>query len=431
MKEKEEVRIAYRFNVESKIGSCRNSDGRYAYVETETDCYGLYTDIQSMEMNLREYEVFLDIERKYKPQAHTSSDSGPFYTIPDEEIGTRSSEEYHSINNKFVSELNEALSESLNVIFVAAKNNDALPYPFLMSIGSEVFDKFEKTREDVIAEISKEVKDLNEQISMLQRRKEWLENESNKRLKYASAVTTCIKELVEQGRISINDKIPTLDMYPLQIAEKNHSIELYELLLSKGAKGYWGEHPLQFHSWYGFFKRFINDSDLETNELGLIISALYELSDNELEALLVDEEPNLCYKGLTIDDGLVFLFRDFFVENYCNLNDSDDYMCNLFDVLVADKRYKAIEIIKQLFQHNPPSNNYVFPPLIAIDLDEKLFKVCVLQKNLEALRKLEIRIKDTYLEDSKFCEKHCNEENLGKEMMEYIKEHTVKNPYHN
>ena len=427
---KKEVRIAYMYHEYSVAKGCRNSDGRYVYYDTDTHCYGIFTDAESLNFTLQDYEVFHEIETKYRPQEHNKTNSGAFWNVPEDEIGNTSETFFQKIDKRFVNELNAALSDRLSIIFVEAEKKDKLPYIFNQSIRYELFNEFEHKRMEAQESISSEIKEINDEISKLQRRKDWLEKDSTQKKRCASYISTCLKKIVEQGRLDINEKISCMDMYPLQMAEEYHQVELYELLLEHGAKGYWGEHPLLFHSWYGFFILLMRNHDLAIEDVRLILCALYELSDSELAALLVDEEPHLCYKGLVVEDYVIYNIRDFLAENYYENKYCTEDMFNLIHALVKDRRYGAIKTIKEFLMYEPPTYPYVFPPLMSINLDRMLFTVCVMDKDLEALKELGVTIEENDINyDQEINGKYINEEYLGKEMMDYINTHKVKSEY--
>lgn len=58
-----EVRIAYKFHVEARTRSARNSEGTYNYVESDEYCDGLHTNIENIFFNLQDYEIFIGIEK--------------------------------------------------------------------------------------------------------------------------------------------------------------------------------------------------------------------------------------------------------------------------------------------------------------------------------------------------------------------------------
>lgn len=417
MKEKKEVKIGYSFREESQIHSCRNSEGSYMYIETDTYCYGLHTNVESLNINLQDYELLFDIEKKYRPKDHVRDDSGPIYYMTESEEDSSTS--YIRIDMRLVQELNQTLSKRLGVTFVGADTNEILPYHIYKSNNCEIFEELEEERE-------KELNSIYSEILKLQRRIEWLENKSNQKVRCGAAVSGHIMKLAEQGRINVNEKIPHLDLFPLQIAEHNHSVDMYELLIRHGADGFFGEHPLQFHSWLGFFKMFQNFDYMDENDLFLIINALYELSDTELETLFIDETPQLNYKGFVVKERYILDFRRFFLDYYEGIKLSDT-MTSLLEALISDRRYRAIEILSE-FSHSEPQSlglDYMINPLIF--LNDAIFELCVQNKDLEALKALEDVLGDSYYdENSEFAKKYCTEDNLGNELMNYLRLHNKR-----
>lgn len=158
MEEKKKlVKIAYHFSTSSETKGGRNSEGTYHYIKSETKCYGLYSNVESLDMMLQDYELFIDIENKYRPKEHESGNSGPLYTLDDDDEG-HSYYSYNDINNKFVYELNEALSERIGIEFVAADRHENLPYFFYKSInGYDGFEEFENERKKAIDSIKSEI----------------------------------------------------------------------------------------------------------------------------------------------------------------------------------------------------------------------------------------------------------------------------------
>lgn len=125
---KREVRIAYKFKFEYRVYESRDPDKENKRFE-KTYCYGLFTDVESIDMNLQNYEIFLDIEKKYSPKSLHEDWKYWGWNLDDNEdlSGVR---EYHSIQNKEVDELNEALSERLGVVFVEAGKDDVISNNF-------------------------------------------------------------------------------------------------------------------------------------------------------------------------------------------------------------------------------------------------------------------------------------------------------------
>lgn len=428
-----EVRIAYKFHVEARTRSARNSEGTYNYVESDEYCDGLHTNIENIFFNLQDYEIFIGIEKKYRPQEHDHSSSGPIYNLYDKE-DSDSYYDYYRSDNRLVYELNEALSERLKVFFVAAKEEEKLEYNIFKSINSDIFNEFERERDNVIEITKSEIKEIKKQILDLEKRKDWLESESYKKGHCASAVRSSIKTLVEQNRININEKIPYFDIYPLQIAENYGSIELYEFLVKHGARFY-GKHPLLFHCWFGFFKFYNNIERLNVKDHNLILHSLFELSDSELKTLFLDEKPQFNFRGLVIKEDYIFAFRRFFIEYYYENDKADDGMRHLLEVLIKQKRYDAIEIFNEISYWDPHRMGleYICNPLIF--MDDELLKICIKLKDLDSLKRLSLEVdgkifNETHMNSmggnaSEFYKKYCNEEYLGKEMMDYINTHKV------
>ena len=126
--------------------------------------------------NLQDYEIFIGIEKKYRPQEHDHSSSGPIYNLYDKE-DSDSYYDYYRSDNRLVYELNEALSERLKVFFVAAKEEEKLEYNIFKSINSDIFNEFERERDNVIEITKSEIKEIKKQILDLEKRKDWLESE--------------------------------------------------------------------------------------------------------------------------------------------------------------------------------------------------------------------------------------------------------------
>ena len=61
---KKEIKIAYKIEEEVCTYPVRNSDGIYYMSRIETFVYGLFTNIDFIEVNLQDYEILFDIEKK-------------------------------------------------------------------------------------------------------------------------------------------------------------------------------------------------------------------------------------------------------------------------------------------------------------------------------------------------------------------------------
>ena len=409
------VKIAYKFKYEYHIYPPYKTDKQYSCEET-THCYGLFTDVESMDMNLQDYELFYDIEKKYCPKVHDRNckDWG-WYLDDDENLsGTK---EYHNIQNKELDELNEALSERLGVVFIAAEKDDVISNNFYSILNNGLFVDFERSRIDTMVSIEAEIKKITEQIKDLENQIYNLKHGSWWKYRCAPAVVATLEKIVEEKRININEKIPHLDMYPLEIAETCQNKELYETLLRQGATDSYNDsdtyfhNPLTFNCWYGFFKLFPKPNKRLTRaDFSNIAASLYQLSDDEIEALLISEDLQMMYKDLIIDSAFIKEIRWCFGE-FCD----DEDAINLLRVLVNNKRYKAIDLLKEF--------------LMYISIDHWLFCICIETKNLDALKGLKIEILSCYFDDIDYyfrdIKKYYNEEYLGSEMMAYIKANII------
>lgn len=423
---KREVRIAYKFKFEYRVCESRDPDKENIRYE-KTYCYGLFTDVESIDMNLQNYEIFLDIEKKYSPKSlYEDWKYWGWYLDDNEDLSEV--REYHSIQNKEVDDLNEALSERLGVVFIAAEKDDVISNNFYSILNNELFIDFERSRIDTMASIEAEIKKITEQISELEnlknglRKYEWAWKD-----RCASASIPILEKIVKEKRININERISHLDLYPLEIAQRCQNKELYETLLRQGAIdnfNKWHFNPLVFNSWYGFFKLYPNAQELTSDDFNDVINSLPELSDNEIETLFIGEDMQMKYKDLTLSSDYIKAFRLSFEHYIISDRDSYNIICNLLKVLVNNKRYKVVEILKEFFFSNDLSW-WVY--------DLSLFYLCIETKNLDALKDLKVTILSTFLGEShlglnyaKLYKKYCNEEYLGSEMMKYINTNTVR-----
>lgn len=422
MEEKKKlVKIAYHFSTSSETKGGRNSEGTYHYIKSETKCYGLYSNVESLDMMLQDYELFIDIENKYRPKEHESGNSGPLYTLDDDDEG-HSYYSYNDINNKFVYELNEALSERIGIEFVAADRHENLPYFFYKSInGYDGFEEFENERKKAIDSIKSEIFEISRKIDELERRRDLLKEESHVKEECSLAVRDSLLKLIEQGKLNINEKIPHIDMYPIQTSIRSH--EPYEFMLMHGAIDDSSINPLEFLSWYGFFKKYSTTSKLYESDLDLVIMMLPKFTDEDLFTLFIAENPKMEFKGLLLNEDYIMGFRKYFLDCYDGF-ECDDHMRRIIRVWIGQKRYRAIEIIDEFSNCDPFPLGFDFFSKPTIFFSYDVYQECVKLKDLEALKALNSVVGDKFYEKySDFAKKYCNEENLGKEMMDYLREH--------
>ena len=422
-----EIKVGYLCTTVTTVNNGHRSSNGWAHSwHTSFICDGLKTDCPQLNFTVQDYEKFLEIEKELKPKDYQDSGSGSDNSMG-EEPGIYSESSYQSLH--ITKALNDAFAAKFGVHFMVAEyGKDNLIYDFNETIGASDFSDFENIKNQEEHNRKCEIAVIEKQIQKLEIKKQrllWCTTPNW----FSKEMVDVLKEIVNKGRIGLNTKIQSIQKYPLDVAYLSDK-ELYEQMLKMGAVqqscSWFLQHPLDIHSWYGFFKFLsLGKTYLSEEKVDVVIGELPLLSDNQISEILLIDNPRFEFEDIVLGQKEINLIRDYIID--CSESKSytlkvDEGLLTAFDNLLSSKRYEAINIIKDFVETREVNS----------DLDVLLFVTCLKNRSLEGLKYFNVKISIDYFRDANWyvvvdaVKQFYNEDYIGSEMMQYIKSNMTR-----